>query len=208
MTDDDRPIKSAYELAMERLKKKDAEAGIEHRPLTDEQKAAMGDDWTFIGYDTSEQLAVIPRQHYVITFKRAKYAPNHDAVAGAEQGPVAAAQPEQCWVTQPGPFAEALQARLQHQAGGQDASLAHQAGDPRRANQVEQAAEQRGDDQQGEADAAQQEEHQPEVLRVEDGAKQVEPAIHDIHEHRRVASDLDERQQDVDRDQDREDDVP
>ena len=29
--------------------------------LSDEEKAAMGDDWTFIGYDTSEQLAVIPR---------------------------------------------------------------------------------------------------------------------------------------------------
>lgn len=35
--------KSAYDLAMERLKKKDAEAGIEHRPLTDEQKAAIGE---------------------------------------------------------------------------------------------------------------------------------------------------------------------
>jgi len=44
--------------------------------LSDEEKAAMGDDWIFIGYDTSEQLAVIPRQHYVIAFKRAKYAPN------------------------------------------------------------------------------------------------------------------------------------
>jgi transposase len=49
--------------------------------LSDAEKAAMGDGWTFIGYDTSEQLAVIPRQHYVIAFKRAKYAPNHDAVA-------------------------------------------------------------------------------------------------------------------------------
>ena len=28
--------------------------------LSDEEKVAMGDDWTFIGYDTSEQLAVIP----------------------------------------------------------------------------------------------------------------------------------------------------
>ena len=63
--------------------------------LSDEEKAAMGDDWTFIGYDTSEQLAVIPRQHYVIAFKRAKYAPNHDAVAGAEQGLQIAPRPEQ-----------------------------------------------------------------------------------------------------------------
>ena len=63
--------------------------------LSDAEKAAMGDDWTFIGYDTSEQLAVIPRQHYVIAFKRAKYAPNHDAVAGAEQGLRIAPRPEQ-----------------------------------------------------------------------------------------------------------------
>ena len=63
--------------------------------LSEEEKAAMGDDWTFIGYDTSEQLAVIPRQHYVIAFKRAKYAPNHDTVAGAEQGLQIAPRPEQ-----------------------------------------------------------------------------------------------------------------
>jgi len=54
--------------------------------LSEEEKAAMGDDWSFIGYDTSEQLAVIPRQHYVIAFKRAKYAPNTESVSGAEQG--------------------------------------------------------------------------------------------------------------------------
>jgi hypothetical protein len=35
--------KSAYELAMERLKSRDAEAGIEHKPLTDEQKAAIAE---------------------------------------------------------------------------------------------------------------------------------------------------------------------
>ena len=63
--------------------------------LSEGEKAAMGDAWTFIGYDTSEQLAVIPRQHYVIAFKRAKYAPNHDAVAGAEQGLRIAPRPDQ-----------------------------------------------------------------------------------------------------------------
>ena len=46
----------------------------------------MGNDWTLIGYDTSEQLTAIPRQHYVITFKRAKYAPGNDIVTGAGQG--------------------------------------------------------------------------------------------------------------------------
>ena len=35
--------KSAYELAMERLKKKDAEAGVVERPLTEAQKAAITD---------------------------------------------------------------------------------------------------------------------------------------------------------------------
>jgi len=40
---DTRPLKSAYELAIERLKRKDEAAGIEHKPLTDEQRAAIAD---------------------------------------------------------------------------------------------------------------------------------------------------------------------
>ena len=36
-------MKTAYELAMERLKKKDEEAGIESRPLTDAQKAQIAE---------------------------------------------------------------------------------------------------------------------------------------------------------------------
>ena len=63
--------------------------------LSDEEKAAIGDDWTFIGYDTSEKLAVIPRQHYVIAYKRAKYVPTNDAVAGAEDGVRIAPRAEQ-----------------------------------------------------------------------------------------------------------------
>ena len=39
---DDGP-KSAFELAMERLRQKDREAGTEDRPLTDEDKAAIAD---------------------------------------------------------------------------------------------------------------------------------------------------------------------
>jgi len=35
--------KSAYELAMERFRQKDREAGVEERPLTDEQKAAIAE---------------------------------------------------------------------------------------------------------------------------------------------------------------------
>jgi transposase len=63
--------------------------------LSDEEKAAMGDDWTLIGYDTSEQLAIIPRQHYVIVYKRAKYVPVNDEIAGAEQGIKIAPRPDQ-----------------------------------------------------------------------------------------------------------------
>ena len=39
---DDR-LKSAYELALERSQKKDAEAGIVQKPVTDAQKAAIAD---------------------------------------------------------------------------------------------------------------------------------------------------------------------
>jgi hypothetical protein len=35
--------KSAFELAMERLRSRDAEAGIEHVPLTEEQKARIAE---------------------------------------------------------------------------------------------------------------------------------------------------------------------
>lgn len=42
MSDDGAP-KSAYELAMERLRKKDADAGIEQKPLTDAQRADISE---------------------------------------------------------------------------------------------------------------------------------------------------------------------
>jgi hypothetical protein len=44
---DDKPLKSALELAMERLKKKDAEAGVESRPVSDTQKAAIAEARNF-----------------------------------------------------------------------------------------------------------------------------------------------------------------
>ena len=44
---DDKSLKSAYELAMERFRKSDLEAGIETRPLTDEQKAAIAEIRSF-----------------------------------------------------------------------------------------------------------------------------------------------------------------
>ena len=42
MSEDDAP-KSAYELAMERLRKKDAESGAETKPVTDAQRASIAE---------------------------------------------------------------------------------------------------------------------------------------------------------------------
>ena len=58
MSDDTAP-KSSYELAMERLRKKDADAGIEQKPLTDAQKAALAEIRSF--YDA--KLAEIEVLH-------------------------------------------------------------------------------------------------------------------------------------------------
>ena len=63
--------------------------------LSADEKAALGADWTFIGYDTSEQLAVIPRQTYVIEYKRAKYVARDEDVPGAEVGVKIAPRPVQ-----------------------------------------------------------------------------------------------------------------
>jgi len=43
----DKPLKSAYELAMERFRKRDEEGGVAQAPLTDAQKAAIADIRTF-----------------------------------------------------------------------------------------------------------------------------------------------------------------
>ena len=52
---DEKPLKSAVELAMERLAKKDADAGIESRPLTDAQKAAIAEARNFCDAKIAEQ---------------------------------------------------------------------------------------------------------------------------------------------------------
>ena len=44
---EDKPLMSAVELAMERLKQKEAEAGVAARPLTDAQKAAIAEARNF-----------------------------------------------------------------------------------------------------------------------------------------------------------------
>ena len=40
---DEKPLKSSFELAMERLRQSDRDAGIETRPLTDTQKSAIAE---------------------------------------------------------------------------------------------------------------------------------------------------------------------
>ena len=52
---DDKPMKSSFELAMERLRKSDADAGIESRPLTDAQKAAIAEVRNFYEAKIAEQ---------------------------------------------------------------------------------------------------------------------------------------------------------
>jgi hypothetical protein len=52
---DDKPLKSSIELAMERLKKKDADAGIEARSLTDAQKAAIAEVRNFYDAKLAER---------------------------------------------------------------------------------------------------------------------------------------------------------
>jgi hypothetical protein len=51
----DAPPKSAVELAMERLRKKDADLGIEQLTLTDEQKAAIAEVRSFYEAKIAEQ---------------------------------------------------------------------------------------------------------------------------------------------------------
>ena len=69
----------------------------EHLPRVDRlidlppaEKQALGEDYGLIGYDISEQLAIIPRQPYVIRNLRAKYAPRHPELAQGEEGVIIA----------------------------------------------------------------------------------------------------------------------
>lgn len=48
-------LKSAFEIAMERLRQMDEAEGVEHRPLTDEQKAAIAEVRTFYEAKLAEQ---------------------------------------------------------------------------------------------------------------------------------------------------------
>jgi uncharacterized protein YecT (DUF1311 family) len=52
---EDKPLNSAYELAMERLSRADAESGVEPRRLTDEQKASIAELRRFYEAKLAEQ---------------------------------------------------------------------------------------------------------------------------------------------------------
>ncbi len=55
MPDETRPLRSAYELAMERLRRQDQDAGVESTPLTDQQKAAIAEVRNFYEAKLAEQ---------------------------------------------------------------------------------------------------------------------------------------------------------
>jgi hypothetical protein len=57
--------KSAYELAMERLLKKDAEEGVEHHPPTEAQKAAIAEIRNF--YQAKLAEIDLLHQHKLVT---------------------------------------------------------------------------------------------------------------------------------------------
>jgi transposase len=63
--------------------------------LPEEEQAAIAATHVHIGFDESEQLGVLPKQYYVIRTKRAKYAPIHADVPGAEAGLRIAPRPAQ-----------------------------------------------------------------------------------------------------------------
>ncbi len=64
-------LKSAFELAMERLRQKDAEEGIEQRPLGGEQKAAIAEVRNF--YEAKlAQLEVMHKSSLLRTFDPAE----------------------------------------------------------------------------------------------------------------------------------------
>lgn len=68
---DDKPLKSALELAMERLAKKDADAGIAAKPITDAQKAAIAEARNFYEAKIAE-LEVLHQSKVNATFDPAE----------------------------------------------------------------------------------------------------------------------------------------
>jgi hypothetical protein len=63
--------KSAYELAMERLRKKDAEAGVVEQKLTDEQKGAIAEARSVYEARVAERQ-ILHREKQLTTFDPAE----------------------------------------------------------------------------------------------------------------------------------------
>jgi len=63
----EKPLKSAVELTMERLRRQDADAGIESRPLTDAQKASIAEVRNFY-HAKMAQADVLYRSNVRATF--------------------------------------------------------------------------------------------------------------------------------------------
>jgi hypothetical protein len=68
---DDKPLKSSLELAMERLAKKDADAGISNTPVTDEQKAKIAEVRNFYEAKIAE-LEVLHQSKVIAIFDPAE----------------------------------------------------------------------------------------------------------------------------------------
>jgi hypothetical protein len=68
---DDKPLKSSLELAMERLAKKDADAGITATPVTDAQKASIAEVRNFYEAKIAE-LEVLHQSKINATFDPAE----------------------------------------------------------------------------------------------------------------------------------------
>ncbi len=62
---DNKAVKSTYELAMERLKKQDKDAGIERKLLTDQQKTAIAEVRNF--YEAKLAEADLLHQDQMVT---------------------------------------------------------------------------------------------------------------------------------------------
>jgi hypothetical protein len=70
MTPDDTP-KSAVELALERLRKKDADSGVAERPTTDEQKALIAEARNLHASKVAE-LEILHRSKMAVLFDPAE----------------------------------------------------------------------------------------------------------------------------------------
>ena len=68
---DEKPLKSSLELAMERLAKRDADAGVASKPVTDAQKAAIAEVRNFYEAKIAE-LEVLHQSKMNATFDPAE----------------------------------------------------------------------------------------------------------------------------------------